>query len=106
MESHYLLNIAKATGQTRVYDGAQHPVYSHFAAVRLPQMRAHEAEAIATAETFAARFPAPDFKLSLTYWEGRGYGVAFNGDENTRAEKAAKMEAASYDMQTLDIARD
>jgi len=81
MQSHYLLNIAKRTDQTRFYDGAHHPVYAHFAAVRLPQMKAHEAEAVAVAEDFARRFPSPDFRLSLTYWEGRGFGVAFEGSE-------------------------
>lgn len=79
MQSHYLLNIAKAHPTRKAFGGG--PAYEHFAAVRLPQMKAQEADAIKAAETFAERFPAPAFKLSLTYWEGRGFGVAFEGAE-------------------------
>jgi hypothetical protein len=71
MESHYILNIARQTMR------AGQP-FEHFARVRLPQSKAQEAEAIADTLEIARRFPSSEgWKIELTYWEGRGYNVAF-----------------------------
>lgn len=84
MQSHYLLNIARirrnadGSAVTAFYDGKHNPTYEHFAAVKLPQMKAQEKQAIAAALDIAKRFPSSEgFKLELTYWEGRGQNVAF-----------------------------
>lgn len=77
MQSHYEINIAKAHPTRKAFGGG--PAYEHFARVQLPHMKAHEAYAVADAADFARRFPAPDFNVSMTYWEGRGFGVAFEG---------------------------
>lgn len=71
MESHYVLNIAVL--QKSPFDGVMR--YAHYARVRLPHSKADESGAIYTANEFKHRFPEPDFKLDLTYWQGTGYPV-------------------------------
>lgn len=72
MQSHYIVNIARAA-KVRPNEWPRH---EHFAAVRLPHMKANEAKAIADTLEIAKRFPSSEgWKIELTYWEGIGHGV-------------------------------
>lgn len=74
-ESHFEVNVAKATG-TRwdSHKGSVATFTHHFKAdVGTDQQRA-----VARAQDIAARFPAPEFKVELTYWESRGHDIALS----------------------------
>lgn len=76
MQSHYLVNIAREIEANKGKPFG--PYFTHFASVRLPHMKANEAQAIADTLEIARRFPSSEgWKIELTYWEGRGYNVAF-----------------------------
>lgn len=72
IESNYSLNIARKTGEV-AYGGAAH--YYHFAKVELGSGLL--VNVMERAKEVSARFPEADgFKVTLTYWDCRGQGIA------------------------------
>lgn len=62
MESHYSINIAKATSERHGF--------VHHAKMILKEWR--ESDALAVLADTRKRYPAPEFQCSLTHWDVRG----------------------------------
>lgn len=67
MESHFEINVAQRTGE-RVLG---RPVYSHLFATA-PRSGITERDVRRVLAEIGTRFPAPEFHVSVTQWEGRG----------------------------------
>lgn len=120
----YEINLARQDG-TAFYGGQHHLRWVHFAKVTL--RTTFREEAVEAARLFSERFAG--FKVTLMHWRETGEDVAvydpangWTSDDDNPAngwisdddnpafnvpdDKAAKIAAAAYDMQTLDMARD
>lgn len=92
----YELNIARLNGASHFYDGRNNPAYSHFAKVTLPA-NDWEDDVKKKARQFAAAFPAPEYKLTLTRWRNTGTQVEF-----AAADIAAELNAMADAMATME----
>lgn len=72
IESHYCMNVASYAGPRHAYPGSP-PLYLHFCSIELGAILPETA--MARARDIAARFPAPDFNVTLSRVECGGRDI-------------------------------
>lgn len=74
MQSHYEINVSSAYKKNEFGDGM---LYRHLFATS-PRSCTNKSEVQRVFRELRDRFPFPEFKIRVTYWEGIGTGINFD----------------------------